>query len=363
MSGPVKCLLVDDLEENLLVLEALMRDEGVELLLAQSGTEALNLLLEHDVALALVDVQMPEMDGFELAELMRGSERTRHVPIIFVTAGVREPHRVFRGYESGAVDFLFKPVDPTILRNKAGVFFELYRQRQQIAQDLQERTETLRLSEMFMAVLGHDLRLPLNAMVTSAQAISIAAAEPPMRDAAKRIVSSGMRMNRMIADLLDLARARLGGAIPLSKASVDVMTIVGRVVAEVKEVHPDRAVDVHPSGNTTASVDADRLAQVLSNLIGNALQHGDPSEPVTVTIDGGAAHALLISVRNRGTIDRHRRDVIFDPFRTASDPGTRTGGLGLGLYIARQLMRAHGGELTLVTDDPERTVFVARLPR
>ena len=104
----IKCLLVDDLEENLLALSALLRRDDVEMLKARSGAEALELLLVHDVALALLDVQMPEMDGFELAELMRGSERTRHVPIIFVTAGARDQQRVFKGYEAGAVDFLLQ---------------------------------------------------------------------------------------------------------------------------------------------------------------------------------------------------------------------------------------------------------------
>ena len=168
MPIPVKCLIVDDRDENLLVLEALLRREDVVVLTAHSGAQALDLLLAHDVALALLDVQMPEMDGFTLAELMRGSERTRHVPIIFVTAGARDERRTFRGYESGAVDFLYKPIEPHILRNKADVFFQLYRQKQQIAHELRDRTETLRLNEMFTAVLGHDLRNPLNAILTGA---------------------------------------------------------------------------------------------------------------------------------------------------------------------------------------------------
>ncbi|TMB19735.1 MAG: response regulator, partial [Deltaproteobacteria bacterium] len=121
----VKCLLVDDVEENLLALSALLRREDVELLQARSGAEALELLLVHDVALALIDVQMPELDGFELAELMRGAERTRHVPIVFITAGARDQHRLFKGYELGAVDFLYKPVEAHVLTNKAEVFFQL----------------------------------------------------------------------------------------------------------------------------------------------------------------------------------------------------------------------------------------------
>ena len=127
--APVHFLLVDDLEENLLALEGLLRRDGLVLLKARSGPEALELLLTHEVALAFVDVQMPEMDGFELAELMRGTERTRRVPIIFLTAGTPDRQRRFRGYEAGAVDFLTKPIEPHVLCSKADVFFELWRER------------------------------------------------------------------------------------------------------------------------------------------------------------------------------------------------------------------------------------------
>jgi PAS domain S-box-containing protein len=142
----VKFLLVDDLEENLLALEALLRREGLELLKARTGPEALELLLVHDFALALVDVQMPEMNGFELAELMRHTERTRRIPIIFLTAVATDERRRFRGYEAGAVDFLIKPLDPQALRSKAEVFYELYQQRQEVTRQRDElRTSEKRL--------------------------------------------------------------------------------------------------------------------------------------------------------------------------------------------------------------------------
>jgi PAS domain S-box-containing protein len=129
----VKFLLVDDHTENLIALEALLRRDGLEIFKAGSGPEALELLLMHDFALALLDVQMSDMDGFELAELMRGTERTRRVPIIFLTGVADDDRRRFRGYESGAIDYLLKPVDPQVLQNKANVFFELHRQRQEVA--------------------------------------------------------------------------------------------------------------------------------------------------------------------------------------------------------------------------------------
>ena len=129
---PINFLIVDDLEENLLSLEALLKRDGLSFLKARSGDEALEILLKHEVALALLDVQMPGMDGFQLAEFMRGAEGARHIPIIFLTAGTADTQRRFRGYEAGAVDFIQKPIEPDILRSKADVFFDLHQQRRQI---------------------------------------------------------------------------------------------------------------------------------------------------------------------------------------------------------------------------------------
>ncbi|MFB2552788.1 response regulator [Ensifer soli] len=140
---PVKFLLVDDLEENLVAMEALLARDGLELIRARSGAEALELLLKHEVGLALLDVQMPEMDGFELAELMRGTERTRHIPIIFVTALPADERRRFRGYEMGAVDYLQKPIDPQVIASKTHVFFELARQRRELAAKAEALTAAL----------------------------------------------------------------------------------------------------------------------------------------------------------------------------------------------------------------------------
>jgi PAS domain S-box-containing protein len=159
---PVKFLLVDDVEENLLALDALLRRDGLELIKARSGTEALELLLVHDFALALLDVQMPGMDGFELAELMRGTERTRRVPIIFIAAVATDERRRFRGYEAGAVDYLLKPVDPQMLRTKAEVFFELARQREELARQRDElRAGADRLSAALRRLQAHGDNSPL----------------------------------------------------------------------------------------------------------------------------------------------------------------------------------------------------------
>jgi two-component system, sensor histidine kinase and response regulator len=364
MENSVKCLLVDDLEENLLALEALLRRPDLEILTARSGREALELLLIHDVALAFLDVQMPEMDGFELAELMRGSERTRQVPIIFVTAGARDQHRLFKGYESGAVDFLFKPIEPHILQNKADVFFQLHRHKQQLAQELREKTETLRLNEMLTAVLSHDLRSPLNAVLTSAVLIQRRSTEQPVKDTAARILSSGQRMSRMIEDMLDMARARLAGGIPLKREAAELGALVDRVVGEIQAAYPERRVEIHKTGDLNGNWDGERLAQVVSNLLGNALQHGADGSAVQVNVDGTRTGAVVVTVSNAGTIPPDLLPQLFDPFRGAQRQTGRAEGLGLGLYIVQQIVEAHGGRVEVQSGGGDnRTTFTVSIPR
>lgn len=159
---PVKFLIVDDLAENIRALEALLKRDGLEIHTARSGREALELLLRNDYALALLDVQMPDMDGFELAELMRGTERTRHVPIIFITAVATDETRRFRGYEAGAVDFIFKPVDPIVMRSKAKVFFDIGRQQSELNRQRNELQQTSRdLSDALRRLHAHSDNSPL----------------------------------------------------------------------------------------------------------------------------------------------------------------------------------------------------------
>jgi two-component system, sensor histidine kinase and response regulator len=358
---PVKCLIVDDLEDNLLALKALLRRDDVEVLTARSGTEALELLLVHDVALALLDVQMPEMDGFELAELMRGSERTRHVPLIFVTAGARDQHRIFRGYDAGAVDFMFKPVEPHILLNKVEVFFQLYRQKLELAQELRERTETLRLNEIFLAVLGHDLRSPLSAIINWGLILQRSTDPSRAPEIGKRLQASGRRMQQLIEDLLDVARARLGGGIALRLAECDVGQVAQRIVEERLIEAGSERVRLERRGPLIGRWDPDRLGQVISNLLGNAIQHGTAGEPIEVHIDGTEPEAVFVKISNGGTIPAKLLPHLFDPFRAGREPSGREGGLGLGLYIVHQIVTAHGGAIAVRSE--ARTVFEVRLPR
>jgi signal transduction histidine kinase len=363
VASPVKCLLVDDLDDNLLALSALLAREDVQILTARSGREALELLLVHDVALALLDVRMPDMDGFGLAELLRGSERTRHIPLIFVTAESRDQHRMFRGYESGAVDFIYKPIEPHILRNKADVFFQLHRQRRQLALELSDRTETLRLNEMFSALLAHDLRSPLSAILASAELLKRRTADPIAAESAARITASGNRMARLIEDMLDLARARLAGGIAVKREAADFKILVERVVREHQLSVPTRDIRSSYSGDLNGYCDPERIAQVAANLIGNALKHGDPDHEVEVSLDGTSPHCVTLNVQNGGTIPRDLVPHLFDPFRGSQHRRGRSGGLGLGLYIVSQIVQAHGGSVEVQTGENQMTSFRVCVPR
>jgi two-component system, sensor histidine kinase and response regulator len=359
----IKCLLVDGLEDNLLALAALLQRDDVEFLTARSAEQALELLLRHDVALAFLGVQMPDMDGFELAERIRGSERTRHVPLIFVTAGARERQRVFKGYESGAVDFIYEPLEAHILRNKAEVFFELYRQKQQLAQELLNRTEALRSNEMFSALLAHELRNPLSAILASARLLQRRSSDPHAHEAAARIVASGNRMGRLIEDMQSLARARLAGGFILEREPGDFRALVERVIREHQSAAPDRLIESTSTGEFVGFWDAERIAQVASNLIGNALKHGDPQTAVAVRLDGTDPESVSLSVVNSGTIPDQLRDHLFDPFRGGQRPAGRSEGLGLGLYIVFQIVKGHRGSVDVESGRNNQTAFRVVLPR
>ena len=352
--GPIKFLLVDDVEENLTALDALLRRDGLELIKARSAAQALEVLLVHEVALAILDVQMPEMNGFELAELMRGTARTKTVPIIFVTAGARDPQRVFKGYESGAVDFLFKPIEPHILKSKAEVFFELHRQQRELA-------NALRFNEMFMGILGHDLRNPLSAMTSGAQLLGRQLADEGQQRTLRRMLTAAQRMSGMIDQLLDLTRARMAGGVGFvrSRQPVDVAQLVRQAIDELRVAHPSRPIVMTASGDGRTTGDADRLLQVFSNLIANAITHGTAACPIVVTVEGGDDD-IAVAVHNGGAIPADVLPTIFDPFRGR---GVRaSSGLGLGLYIARQIATAHGGNVTGQSGEAG-TTFTVTIPR
>jgi signal transduction histidine kinase len=348
-----RLLAVDDREENLIALEALLRQEGVVVDAVGSGREALDALLRNDYALAIVDVQMPEMDGFELARLMRGVERTRRVPIIFVTAGGAAA-RLGEGYEAGAVDFLLKPIDPHVLRSKVQVFLELYRARRELAWSVKEREdaeaalrEASRRKDEFLAVLSHELRNPL-APIRNGLFI-LARAEPGSEQArrAQAIIERQVaHVTRLVDDLLDVSRVSRG-KIELKRARVDLADLVRRAAEDHRSILANAGVAldvVVPPEETWVDGDPVRLAQIVANLLQNAAKFTRRGGHVRVALELEGREAR-VRVRDTGVgIDPAMLEHIFEPFTQGEQPLARShGGLGLGLSLARSLAQLHGG--------------------
>ncbi|WP_297507829.1 hybrid sensor histidine kinase/response regulator [uncultured Caulobacter sp.] len=370
---PINFLLVDDLEENLLALEALLQREGLTCLKARSGEEALELLLVHEVALALLDVQMPGMDGFELAEFMRGSERARHIPIIFVTAGAASSQRRFRGYEAGAVDFIQKPIEAHILRSKANVFFDLYEQRRQIEaqrDELEAAAQALRRADRhkdsFLAVLAHELRNPVAALSGGLHLLNKDVPPERARDIRARMERMLDHLSHLVDDLLDVSRVSQG-KIVLKKARIELGEVL-RSAIDASQHNLDAGEHAFitdlPAEPVWLDADHTRLAQIVSNLLNNAAKYTPTGGTVSLSAaarDGWAT----ITVADTGVgVPVDMQSKIFEIFAQVEDHlGKAQGGLGIGLALVKQLVALHGGVITVDSaGENQGSTFTVRLP-
>lgn len=395
MSNPkpaaVNFLIVDDREANLIALERLLQRDGLNLLKAHSGAEALELLLKHDVALALVDVQMPGMDGFELAELMRGSDRTRRIPIVFVTAGTTDQRRRFEGYEKGAVDFLQKPIENDVLKSKATVFFDLYTERQEVTRqrDEMERIsrENARLLEEsrqfaaalqradqrkdeFLATLAHELRNPLSPILSGIQLLSMMADEEsdPVENAEmlEMIERQVHHMVRLVDDLLEVSRIT-SGKIHLQTCVINVADVVKHAIEtsepNIHASHHRLTVNV-PADPIIVNGDMTRLAQVISNLLNNAARYTPSGGEITLSATSDAKFAY-ISVKDNGIgIPTKMQERVFELFAQVNRKLKQSeGGLGIGLALVKRIVELHGGSVCVTSEgEGKGAEFIVKVP-
>jgi len=385
-----KLLIVDDLPENLLALAALIQGEDREVYQAQSAEAALSLMLEHEFALAILDVQMPGMNGFELAELMRGTEKTRNIPIVFVSAAAREMNYAFKGYESGAVDFLHKPLDTLAVKSKVSVFVDLYRQRKVLDRQLQalersrqeqelllgqlqvargELEHAVRMRDDFMSIVAHEVRTPLNGLILETQLRRMHLARGNLEafsaDKLQAMVERDERqinsLIRLIEDMLDVSRIRTG-KLSLRPRAFDLSQLVRGLVENfsAQATALETTIELLRCEPLTGEWDEFRIEQVLANLLSNALRYGE-RRPVHVQVfecDGMAA----VQVRDHGIgISASNQQRIFQQFeRVATQQASN--GLGLGLYISEQIVQAHGGQIQVQSDVGKGSTFTLLLP-
>ncbi|HSB96530.1 MAG TPA: hybrid sensor histidine kinase/response regulator [Spongiibacteraceae bacterium] len=387
----INLLIVDDLTANLQALEAALRRDDATIYTATSGDAALGLLLQHEFALAIIDVQMPGMNGFELAEFMRCTEATKAIPILFVSAGDEYLDYAFRGYESGGVDFMHKPLDIFVMKSKINIFIELYRQRkvlhdqvsaleesqrrqtemlQQLEQTQAELNKAIQVRDNFMSIVSHELRSPLNTLKLdiylrkmfvekgNVDAFSLTNMQR-MLDADDRQID---RLVLLIDDMLDVSRIRTGH-LSVRPQRVDLKVLVEGVVERFQSQLSLAGCEVRLSiaEPLIGHWDEFRIEQVLINLLTNAMRYGN-NAPIDIAVERLAQNARL-SLRDYGPgIDIEDQQRIFHQFERIGKDRARGGGLGLGLYISEQIVRAHGGTITVSSESGAGATFVVELP-
>ena len=382
-NGKINILLVDDNLANLLSLETILHAPDRNLVRASSGGEALKFLLSKDAAVILLDVRMPHMDGIETAAMIRGRERTRDVPIIFLTAydSGGDMH-VTQGYALGAVDYITKPIDPEALKSKVAVFVELYRKAEQIKflyDDLQRHTAALeqeiaerkraekeraemleraqvaqakaetanRLKDEFLATVSHELRAPLTAMLGWVTLIRGERLDKESKERALETVERNVRaQKKLVDDLLDISSI-VTGNFSLDIEPTDIFYLIESAVESVRPEAVAKGVrlqkDLDPAVHMFM-LDPNRFQQVIWNLVQNAVKFTPPEGSVEVGLKYLHGQAQ-IEVSDTGIgIAPEFLPFVFDRFRQANGSITRKhGGLGLGLAIVQSLVEMHGG--------------------
>jgi signal transduction histidine kinase len=363
-------LLVDDVDANLLSLTAVLRDTPCELVCARSGTEALRLLLKREFALVLLDVQMPDVDGFEVAKHMRSLPRSKDTPIIFLTAMDPTAASALRGYGAGAVDYLTKPFNFEVLRGKVLVFLQLYEQRRQLEQALALQQTTLselsRANEAlrhFTQAASHDLGAPLRAVRGFLGALSDELGDslsPTAKRYLERSENAALRMQALLESLLAYAALRRPPAMDM----VSIHNVVERACNDLEGriLRAQGRVEVEPLPAVFG--DSARLYQLFVNLIGNAIKFRRAGIAPEVHVSAAPEQARFARFRvtdNGEGIPEEALQRVFSAFQRLHTQDEREGS-GLGLTIAREVVEQHGGRIWIESEQGKGTTFLFTLP-
>jgi two-component system, sensor histidine kinase len=402
----VNILLVDDRAENLLALEAILEPIGQLLIRANSGPDALKRVLETEFAVILLDVQMPGMNGFEVAEIIKSRERSRTIPIIFLSAISKEDAYVFKGYSMGAVDYVFKPFNPDVLRSKVAVFVDLFMKQREIQHqgdllresqkrelELEHRTSLLetearsaaKLSQMndelhrrqialeqamgarnrFYASMSHELRTPINAVIGYSTLMLDNIYGPlnaKQKEGLQRTLKAARHLLELVNDVLDLSKIE-AGKIELSLQPVLFPSLIEDLFVTVRPLADEygSSLGLEMEGESFNIVsDPRRVRQILLNLLSNAIKFGE-GKPIRVLCKQGENKGVEIEVVDEGVgIANDDITRIFEEFVQVSE--SKQPGTGLGLPISRRLAQLLDGFLTVDSVPGEGSTFRLTLP-
>tara|TARA_Y100001980_G_C14556826_1_gene350867 strand:- start:39590 stop:40729 length:1140 start_codon:yes stop_codon:yes gene_type:complete len=363
-NSELKILMVDDKPENLIALERLLRDLPVKLYKAFNGNEALRLTLHHDFALALLDIQMPEMDGYELAELLRQEEKTADMPFIFISAIYTDSINIFQGYEKGAFSYITKPFEPRVLLAKVKFFIDKHRKEKA----LEAKTRQLEIMndelKSFSYSVSHDLRAPLRAISGFSNALRTKAADQ-LKEEHQRylnmIVDNVERMNQLINDLLAFSRMSRQEQ---NFTVVDMQVLVKTVFDELMQSHETNSPKLKISELPEVTADEKMMHQVMTNLIGNAIKYSKGTNQPKIEIGGEIGEdEIIYYIKDNGVgFNTEYYDKMFQLFqRLHTDDEFE--GTGVGLAIVKRIIDRHHGRVWAESVISKGSTFYFSMPK
>ena len=375
----INLLIVDDRPENIIALEALLQQDEVNLISTTLPNEALRICWEMDISIAMIDVQMPGMDGFELVEILKSNPRTKDILIIFVTAISTETKYAIKGLHTGAVDYLYKPLNPYLVAAKVNSFLQLVRYQNDIKKknreleafqklliEAKEHAEQgKKIKENFLANMSHEIRTPINGIIGIATLLHKTTLSAEQLEMISLLQISSESLLGVINDILDLSKIE-AGKFKITRTETDLLKNCQSVVnlLQIRAKGKDLSLNMELDEDLPAFINADslRLNQILMNLIGNAIKFthkGSVTLKVDVLNRKGNSAQIKFSVTDTGIgIAKGNIAKIFETFEQADDQTTlQFGGTGLGLSIVKNLAELKGGELEVTSEEHVGSVF------
>ncbi|MDQ8052459.1 MAG: hybrid sensor histidine kinase/response regulator [Pedobacter sp.] len=364
-------LIVDDTPENLISLKKVLEKHDFEVDTASSGEEALKKVLKNSYVLIILDVQMPGMDGFEVAEAISGYSKAKDTAIIFLSAANTEFRFIAKGYSSGGLDYITKPVDINILLLKVKTFYRIYDQNRKLnemqkslIEEIEFRKEAERKKDEFISIASHELKTPLTSVKGYVQLLERSAKKGDHVTVQKHLEKAQLqleKLNNLIADLLDISKIE-SGKLKFNKQDFQIDTLIDNVIEIMHQSNPEFTIIKKGSAHCSIYGDEMRIEQVIVNFLTNAIKYSPGTDTIELQVSV-KDDQLYIGVKDSGIgMLPEQLNHVFDKFYRVEETSQRFQGLGIGLYISAEIIRRHGGQIGVNSEYGKGSTFYFFMP-